>query len=76
MDKSNTVMITGATGAVGSVIALSLADTGANIVLTGRRQESLDRLADELKEAGRRILLFAADLSRAGDVLCKYIKRK
>ncbi len=68
MDKSNTVLITGATGAVGSVIARSFADTGAKIVLTGRREESLDRLADELKEAGGRILLFAADISRAGDV--------
>ncbi|KKL75853.1 hypothetical protein LCGC14_2050740 [marine sediment metagenome] len=76
MDKSNTVLITGATGAVGSVMARSFTDTGANIVLTGRRQESLDRLADELKEAGRRVLLFAADISLAGDVLCKYIKRK
>ena len=68
MDKSNTVLITGATGAVGSVIAGIFADTGVNMVLTGRRQESLDRLADELKEAGRRVLLFAADISRAGDV--------
>jgi NAD(P)-dependent dehydrogenase (short-subunit alcohol dehydrogenase family) len=68
MDKSNTILITGATGAVGSVIASAFTDTGVNMVLTGRRQASLDRLADELKTAGMRTLLFAADISRAGNV--------
>ena len=68
MDKSNTVLITGATGAVGSVIASSFIDTAANMVLTGRRQESLDQFGEALKEADKRLLLFAADISRAGDV--------
>jgi short-subunit dehydrogenase len=53
-----TVLLTGATGGIGAVVARALAARGATVVLTGRRAEPLAALADEI--GGRAI---AADLS-------------
>jgi uncharacterized protein len=53
-----TVLLTGATGGLGNAIARALADRGAKLLLTGRRTDVLDPLAEEL---GGRAL--AADLA-------------
>ncbi len=52
------VLLTGATGGIGSVVAHALAARGATVILTGRKAEPLSALAAEL--GGRAI---AADLS-------------
>ncbi|WP_067472092.1 SDR family NAD(P)-dependent oxidoreductase [Nocardia amamiensis] len=57
------VLLTGATGGLGHVIARSLKACGAELILTGRRFDVLDRLASEL---GARAI--ASDLSSADDV--------
>ncbi len=59
----STVLLTGATGGLGHAIARALADQGATLVLTGRRAEVLQPLADELGA-----IAVAADLSNADDV--------
>lgn len=56
--KDSTVLLTGATGGIGHAIARALAARGAKLVLTGRRAEVLQPLAEEL---GGRAL--GADLS-------------
>jgi uncharacterized protein len=43
-----TVLLTGATGGLGEAIARALARRGARLLLTGRREDLLARLADEL----------------------------
>ena len=53
-----TVLLTGATGGLGNAIARALGDRGAKLLLTGRRTDVLDPLAEEL---GGRAL--AADLA-------------
>jgi short-subunit dehydrogenase len=55
------VLLTGATGGIGGVVARALAARGANVILTGRRTEPLEALASEL--GGRAI---AADLAEPG----------
>ncbi|WP_433731746.1 SDR family NAD(P)-dependent oxidoreductase [Nocardia sp. CA-129566] len=57
------VLLTGATGGLGHAIARSLKTYGAELTLTGRRLDVLDRLASEL---GARPV--AADLSCPDDV--------
>jgi NAD(P)-dependent dehydrogenase (short-subunit alcohol dehydrogenase family) len=45
-----TALVTGASRGIGRAIAFGLAAEGANVVLTSRRQESLDEVAEEIKE--------------------------
>ncbi|MEL6963121.1 MAG: 3-oxoacyl-[acyl-carrier-protein] reductase [Pseudomonadota bacterium] len=52
-------LVTGASGGIGSAIAKRLHSQGAQVVLSGRRQEALDALAGEL---GERAETLVADL--------------
>ncbi|MCW2990019.1 MAG: family NAD(P)-dependent oxidoreductase [Solirubrobacterales bacterium] len=58
-----TVLLTGATGGIGHAIARALHARGAQLILTGRRAEVLQPLADEVSGTA-----LAADLSRQLDV--------
>jgi short-subunit dehydrogenase len=58
-----TVLLTGATGGIGHAIARELHGRGAELILTGRRTEVLEPLADEL---GARALTI--DLSDSAEV--------
>ena len=58
-----TALVTGATGGLGQAIARRLCAEGAQLIITGRRGDVLDRLADEL---GARALV--CDLAERRDV--------
>ncbi len=45
----STGIVVGATGGIGAACARALADSAERIVLTGRRQDALEQLADELR---------------------------
>ena len=61
--NSARVLLTGATGGIGHAIARALAGRGAHVVLTGRRAEILEPLANEI---GGEAL--AADLSQRDSI--------
>lgn len=61
--SGSTVLLTGATGGLGSAIARDLAERGAELILSGRQSEPLERLAGEL---GARAL--PADLAEPAQV--------
>jgi short-subunit dehydrogenase len=46
--RGSNVLLTGATGGIGHAIARALAQRGAGLILTGRRREPLEALAQEL----------------------------
>ena len=64
LDLSNRIaVVVGATSGIGKAIALGLADAGADVVPTGRRENLAKEVADEVVRRGRRSLAMAADVS-------------
>ncbi|MFC4054590.1 SDR family NAD(P)-dependent oxidoreductase [Actinomadura syzygii] len=61
------VLVTGATGGIGRALARAIADRGGRVVLTGRRADVLEPLADRL--GGRAIVADLADRASAERLL-------
>lgn len=61
-----TVLLTGASGGLGRAIAAALADRGARLVLSSRKPQELDQLADSLSGTGHRTVM--CDLAEPGAV--------
>jgi short-subunit dehydrogenase len=60
------VLLSGATGGLGRAIAGELAAQGAVLILSSRKGEELDRLAQSLPGAADRHLTIVADLAKPG----------
>jgi NAD(P)-dependent dehydrogenase (short-subunit alcohol dehydrogenase family) len=56
-------VVVGGTSGIGRAIALGLADAGADVVVTGRREAMVDEVAREVESRGRRSLRVAADVA-------------
>lgn len=56
-------VVVGGTSGIGRAIALGLADAGANVAATGRRQALVDEVAGEIEQRGRRALRVSADVA-------------
>ncbi|MFC1707792.1 SDR family NAD(P)-dependent oxidoreductase, partial [Planctomycetota bacterium] len=57
-------LVTGASSGIGSDLARELAAEGADLLITARRQERLDELAEEIRKAhGVDVQVEALDLS-------------
>jgi NAD(P)-dependent dehydrogenase (short-subunit alcohol dehydrogenase family) len=57
-----TAVVVGGTSGIGRVLALGLADAGANVVATARRENLVDDVAGEIEARGRRTLRFVSDV--------------
>ncbi|MDT8317068.1 MAG: SDR family oxidoreductase [bacterium] len=66
--RDKTVIVTGATGGIGSCIALDLADRGANLALVGRNAARLKEMMLKCEDRGARCLTIVADISREEDI--------
>ena len=55
-------LVTGASRRLGRSMALAFADAGADVVITGRTQETLDRTADEIRSRGRQAWTVRSDM--------------
>jgi gluconate 5-dehydrogenase len=56
-------LVTGASRGLGRVMALALADAGADVVITGRTAETLEQTAAEIRSRGREAGTVQADMS-------------
>jgi len=56
-------VVTGASRGLGRSMALALADVGADVIITGRTQETLDATAAEIRALGRQTWTVKADMS-------------
>ncbi len=54
-------IVTGASRGIGEAIATGLAQAGANVVLSSRKPEGLQRVADKIESLGRKVLVVAAN---------------
>ena len=60
-------IVTGGTSGIGRATALLFAEEGADVVLTGRRVELGERVADGIRQRGVRGVFVQADHAQAGD---------
>jgi NAD(P)-dependent dehydrogenase (short-subunit alcohol dehydrogenase family) len=61
-------VVLGGTSGLGRTIALGLADAGADVLASGRRQELVSQAADEIEAKGRRSLRLASDVRKRDSV--------
>lgn len=58
-------LITGATSGIGQATALKAAETGFDIIITGRRDDRLQHLAEEIRKKGSEVLTLCFDVRDA-----------
>ena len=61
-------IVTGGGTGIGRSIALEFAGAGADVVVSSRKLENLERVADEVKALGRRSLAIKADITKKIDI--------
>src|SRR5262245_42451618 len=57
-----TAVVLGGTSGIGRALSLGLAQAGADVVPSGRRQALVDEVASEVERAGRKTLRRSADV--------------
>ncbi|HEX9031970.1 MAG TPA: SDR family oxidoreductase [Streptosporangiaceae bacterium] len=57
-------VVTGAGRGIGAATAIALAEAGADVAISARTESQLGRVADQIRAAGRKVLVVPADLSR------------
>src|SRR5215470_9731579 len=63
---TKTAVVIGGTSGIGRTLALGVAQAGANVVATGRREERVRSVTKEIEALGRKSLAVACDVgSRA-----------
>ncbi|HUL77911.1 MAG TPA: SDR family NAD(P)-dependent oxidoreductase [Vicinamibacteria bacterium] len=57
-----TALVTGGSRGLGRSVALALAEAGADLIITGRHQSTLDRAAEEIRAHGRKARTLETDM--------------
>ncbi len=66
--KPKSVVVTGATGAIGSALARYYAEPGVKLYLQGRRHDVLEEVADACRVQGADVMTVALDLRHRDDL--------
>jgi NAD(P)-dependent dehydrogenase (short-subunit alcohol dehydrogenase family) len=64
--EGKVAVVTGGTSGIGRALSLGLADAGADVVATARRQQQVDDTAKEIEARGRKTLRTASDVGDRG----------
>lgn len=75
---NKTAVVVGGTTGIGRVLSLGLADAGADVVATARRQEQVDETAALVEKRGRKTLRLSSDVRERASVerLCDAVIRE
>jgi len=60
--EGKTAVVTGGTSGIGRAMALGLADAGADVIATGRREQQVNEVASEIEARGRKSLRVPSDV--------------
>jgi NAD(P)-dependent dehydrogenase (short-subunit alcohol dehydrogenase family) len=60
--EGKTAVVTGGTSGIGRALSLGLADAGADVIATARRQQEVDNTADAVEARGRKTLRLVSDV--------------
>ena len=66
--KNKVAVVTGGASGIGRATALSLADSGADIVLVDVNRQRLEEVQEEIKTRGRRVMALPCDVSKNDEV--------
>lgn len=66
--KDKVVIVTGGSSGIGEAIARRLADEGAKVMLTARREERLKEIVEDIKAKGGQAAYQTADVTRRDEV--------
>ncbi len=71
-------LVTGASRGIGEAIAITLAEYGAHVVLTSRKQDALDKVAKKIKDTGGMATAIACHVGKMDQIenLFKQIKQR
>jgi NAD(P)-dependent dehydrogenase (short-subunit alcohol dehydrogenase family) len=61
--EEKTAVVIGGTAGIGRILSLGLADAGADVIASARRQEQVDETAAEIERRGRQTLRLRSDVS-------------
>lgn len=66
--EAQTALVTGSSGGIGYEFAKQLAEKGVNLIITGRNEERLQRVKEEMEsQHGISVYVIIADLSKTGE---------
>lgn len=66
--KGRSGIVTGAGSGIGKAIAKGVVQAGAEIVIAGRNKERLEKVVEELRPFGGRMVPIQTDVSKMGDI--------
>src|SRR5579862_4870397 len=66
--KDKTAVVVGGTSGIGRTLALGLAEAGANVIATGRREELVQAVAQEIQSRGRRSIAVTCDVMNVSSI--------
>jgi NAD(P)-dependent dehydrogenase (short-subunit alcohol dehydrogenase family) len=66
--SSKTAVVIGGTSGIGRTLAKGLAQAGADVIATGRRQELVEEVAREIAKMGRRSLALTVDVTQRSSI--------
>jgi dehydrogenase/reductase SDR family protein 4 len=62
--QGKVAIVVGGAGDIGRAIALTFADAGANVVVSSRKLENLEKVAEEIRKKGRKALPVASHVAK------------